>query len=56
MMLRTKADRLPAPIREELLHVTTILFEAFCREEQGQMLRTLSCGPPDVTGRINMPR
>ena len=36
MMLRTDADHLPAPIREELLHVTTILFEAFEETTKGR--------------------
>ncbi|PNQ03439.1 MULTISPECIES: HEPN domain-containing protein [unclassified Sphingobium] len=36
MMLRTDADHLPAPIREELLHVTTILFEAFAETTKGR--------------------
>jgi HEPN domain-containing protein len=36
MMLRTDADHLPAPIREELLHVTMILFEAFAETTKGR--------------------
>ena len=36
MMLRTDADHLPAPIREELLHVTMILFEAFEETTKGR--------------------
>ena len=36
MMLRTDADHLPAPIRDELLHVTTILFEAFKETTKGR--------------------
>jgi HEPN domain-containing protein len=36
MMLHTDADHLPAPIREELLHVTTILFEAFAETTKGR--------------------
>lgn len=36
MMLRTDADHLPAPIRDELLHVTTILFEAFEETTKGR--------------------
>jgi len=36
MMLRTEADHLPAPIRDELLHVTTILFEAFEETTKGR--------------------
>ncbi|WP_188063849.1 HEPN domain-containing protein [Sphingobium sp. KCTC 72723] len=36
MMLRTDADHLPAPIRDELLRVTTILFEAFEETTKGR--------------------
>lgn len=36
MMLRTDADHLPAPITDELLHVTTILFEAFEETTKGR--------------------
>ena len=36
MMLRTDVDHLPAPIREELLHVTMILFEAFEETTKGR--------------------
>ncbi|ETI63970.1 nucleotidyltransferase [Sphingobium sp. C100] len=36
MMLRTDADHLPALIRDELLHVTTILFEAFEETTKGR--------------------
>ncbi|MEQ6335115.1 nucleotidyltransferase [Sphingobium sp. MK2] len=36
MMLRTDADHLPAPIREELLHLTTILFDAFEETTKGR--------------------
>ena len=36
MMLRTDADHLPAPVREELLHVATILFEAFEETTKGR--------------------
>jgi HEPN domain-containing protein len=36
MMLRTDADHLPAPITEELFHVTTILFEAFEETTKGR--------------------
>ncbi|OHC91487.1 MAG: nucleotidyltransferase [Sphingomonadales bacterium GWF1_63_6] len=36
MMLRTDADHLPWPITEELLHVTTILFEAFEETTKGR--------------------
>ncbi|QUT06885.1 HEPN domain-containing protein [Sphingobium phenoxybenzoativorans] len=36
MILRTDADHLPAPIREELLHVATILFEAFEETTKGR--------------------
>ncbi|MCP1472382.1 HEPN domain-containing protein [Sphingobium sp. OAS761] len=36
MMLRTDADHLPAPIRDELLHVTTILFETFEETTKGR--------------------
>ena len=36
MMLRTDTDHLPAPIRDELLHVTTILFEAFEETTKGR--------------------
>ncbi len=36
MMLRTDADHLPAQITEELLHVTTILFEAFEETTKGR--------------------
>lgn len=36
MMLRTDADLLPAPIREELLHVTMILFEVFEETTKGR--------------------
>jgi HEPN domain-containing protein len=36
MMLRTDADHLPAPIRDELLHVTTILFDAFEETTKGR--------------------
>ncbi|OAN52684.1 HEPN domain-containing protein [Sphingobium sp. TCM1] len=46
MMLRTDADHLPAPIREELLHVTTILFEAFEETTKGR------CTEHFRTGRI----
>jgi len=37
MMLRTDADHLPAAIREELLHITTILFEAFAETTKGRL-------------------
>ena len=36
MMLRTDADHLPAPIRDELFHVVTILFEAFEETTKGR--------------------
>lgn len=36
MMLRTDADHLPAPIRDELLHITTILFETFEEATKGR--------------------
>lgn len=36
MMLRTDADHLPAPIRDELLHVATIVFEAFEETTKGR--------------------
>lgn len=36
MMLRTDTDHLPAPITEELLNVTTILFEAFEETTKGR--------------------
>ena len=36
MMLHTDADHLPAPITEELLNVTTILFEAFEETTKGR--------------------
>lgn len=36
MMLRTDADYLPAPIRDELLHVATILFETFEETTKGR--------------------
>ncbi|WP_336970023.1 HEPN domain-containing protein [Sphingobium aromaticiconvertens] len=36
MMLRTDAEHLPAPIREELLHVATIVFEAFEETTKGR--------------------
>lgn len=36
MMLRTDADHLPASIREELLHVVTILFDAFEETTKGK--------------------
>jgi HEPN domain-containing protein len=36
MMLRTDADHLPAPIRDELLHITTILFETFEETTKGR--------------------
>jgi HEPN domain-containing protein len=36
MMLRTDADHLPAPITEELLNITTILFEAFEETTKGR--------------------
>ncbi|MDI1296521.1 MAG: nucleotidyltransferase, partial [bacterium] len=36
MMLRTDADHLPAPIRDELLYVTTILFDAFEETTKGR--------------------
>lgn len=36
MMLRTDADHLPAPITDELFHVTTILFEAFEETTKGR--------------------
>ena len=36
MMLRTDADHLTAPIREELLHVATIVFEAFEETTKGR--------------------
>lgn len=54
MMLRTDIDHLPAPIREELLHVTMILFEAFeettkgrCSEHfrAGRILTVILYGP-----------
>lgn len=54
MMLRTTADHLPAPITEELLHVTAILFEAFeettkgrCSEHfrAGRILTVILYGP-----------
>tara|TARA_R110000868_G_scaffold5097_5_gene31543 strand:- start:4058 stop:4579 length:522 start_codon:yes stop_codon:yes gene_type:complete len=54
MMLRTDADHLPAPIRDELLHVVTILFEAFeetikgrCSEHfrSGHILTLILHGP-----------
>ena len=46
MMLRTDADHLPAPIREELLHVTTVLFEAFAETTKGR------CSEHYRSGRI----
>lgn len=36
MMLRTDAEHLPAPIREEFLHVATIVFEAFGETTKGR--------------------
>jgi HEPN domain-containing protein len=36
MILRTDADHLPAPIRDELLHVATILSEAFEETTKGR--------------------
>jgi HEPN domain-containing protein len=36
MMLRTDADHLPAPIRAELLHIITILFETFEETTKGR--------------------
>lgn len=36
MMLRTDTDHLPAPIRDELLYVTTILFDAFEETTKGR--------------------
>ena len=36
MILRTDTEHLPAPITEELLHVTTILFEAFEETTKGR--------------------
>lgn len=54
MILRTDADHLPAPIRDELLLVTTILFEAFeettkarCSEHfrAGRILTLILHGP-----------
>ncbi|MCP1470818.1 HEPN domain-containing protein [Sphingobium sp. OAS761] len=54
MMLRTDADHLPALIRDELLHVTKVLFEAFkettkgrCSEHfrAGRILTVILCGP-----------
>ncbi|NML09195.1 HEPN domain-containing protein [Sphingobium sp. AR-3-1] len=36
MMLRIDADHLPAPIRDELLHITTILFDAFEETTKGR--------------------
>jgi HEPN domain-containing protein len=36
MILCTDADHLPAPIRDELLHVVTILFEAFEQTTKGR--------------------
>ena len=36
MMLRTEADHLPSPIRDELLHITTILFETFEETTKGR--------------------
>jgi HEPN domain-containing protein len=36
MMPRTDTDHLPAPITEELLHVVTILFEAFEKTTKGR--------------------
>lgn len=54
MILRSDADHLPAPIREELLHVATIVFEAFeettkgrCSEHfrAGRILTVILYGP-----------
>lgn len=36
MMLRTDVDHLPASIRDELLHITTILFETFEEATKGR--------------------
>jgi HEPN domain-containing protein len=44
MMLRTDADHLPAPIRDELLHATTILFEAFEETTKGRCSEHLRAG------------
>jgi HEPN domain-containing protein len=44
MMLRTDADHLPTPIREELLHVTTILFEAFEETTKGRCSKHFRAG------------
>lgn len=44
MMLRTDTDHLPAPITEELLHVTTILFEAFEETTMGRCAEHFRAG------------
>lgn len=44
MMLRTDADHLPALILEELLHVTTILFEAFAETVKGRLSQQYRAG------------
>ncbi|CCW18211.1 hypothetical protein EBBID32_25620 [Sphingobium indicum BiD32] len=44
MMLRTDADHLPAPIRDELLHVATILFEAFEETTKGRCSKHFRAG------------
>ena len=45
MMLRTDADHLPAPIRDELLHITTILFETFEETTKGRCSEHFRAGP-----------
>lgn len=54
MMLRTGLDHLPSSVREELRHVTAILFEAFAETAKGRLsqqyragriLALLLCGP-----------
>ena len=44
MMLRTDADNLPAPIRDELLHVTMIMFEAFEETTKGRCAEHFRAG------------
>ena len=44
MTLRTDADHLPPPIREELLHVARILFEAFEETTKGRLSQHYRAG------------
>ena len=44
MTLRTESDHLPVPIRAELLHVATILFEAFEETAKGRLSQQYRAG------------